>query len=140
MKTWTYLYPARRAWEVRLAMAALGFGVYCGTIAAITDTQPLWWVRQEVGGPLSIPPALILASLIHATGIWVNGHWRWSPALRVIGMAINFGVFVLLAVSAFPTSGGFTYAVLAYWLARFGLRNAVADLTTAMMEHVHARG
>jgi hypothetical protein len=61
----------------------------------ITHYPAEWWAR-----------AIMAASTLYIVGILINGNWRWSPALRVIGAAGH-----VIIMSAF---------VIGAWGATFG--------------------
>lgn len=53
---------------------------------------------------IALDVILIFASLIYIAGIKINGRWRWSPVLRVVGSALNS--LVLFFVVAGVTVAG----------------------------------
>lgn len=63
--------------------------------AWVTEYPAEWWAIL-----------IMAASTIYIVGIVINGHWRWSPAFRVLGAAAHVTV-----MSAF---------VLGAWGAPFG--------------------
>lgn len=79
--------------------------------AWVTSYPAEWWAAS-----------IMLASAAYICGILINGAWRWSPALRVIGAAwhvITLSAFVVSAMSArygdfFVLSSG-VFAVVHMW-------------------------
>lgn len=107
------VYPMRKRVEVAVALYGIGFGLYILTLLAL-GKDPLAWAGM-VGIEASIYGYLVLAAgVIHAAGTWINGSWRWSPALRVLGMtqhAMAVGVLCYEGISS-GSSAGFAYGAL----------------------------
>ena len=53
--------------------------------AWVTEFPAEWWAQ-----------AVMAASTIYLVGIFINGHWRWSPVLRVLGCVLH-----VIVMSAF---------------------------------------
>jgi hypothetical protein len=80
---------------------------------------------------------LMLAGFIYLAGILINGAWRWSPALRLIGAAWQMMTLGLFSVSAFTAQFGDLFslatAILTVlhgwfcWLNIMDLRRAVRN-------------
>jgi hypothetical protein len=52
--------------------------------------------------------SIMVASVLYLLGIYINGNWRWSPILRVVGASwhiITMGLFV--AGAAYSSDGHF---------------------------------
>ena len=81
--------------------------------------------------------SLMLASAFYLVGIVVNGGWRWSSALRLIGAAWHTITLGLFSVSAFSAQFGdlFSLATMILsvlhgwfcWLNIMDLRRAVRN-------------
>ena len=48
---------------------------------------------------------IVLPGMV-AYGCHINGDWRWSPALRLVGLILLFMAFGFLAISAAFSGGG----------------------------------
>jgi hypothetical protein len=126
-----FLYPRQRQIEVLSALYAGGFGLYCETITTAGLPSPIAWVSDSVAVQHGIAIALLLAALVHAMGIRINGAWRGSPALRVAAMASHTVVFLVLSAAAPGSSAAYSYAwVMAF--AAAGTINAARDCAIAM--------
>ncbi len=80
------------------------FGVYIGVMLVLTSEaglDPLGWIDARDGAEEIIGMAFVVAGVIHATGVRINGRWAWSPLLRVIGMTVHalLVTFILLATA-----------------------------------------
>ena len=78
-----YLYPQRKRLEILSAMFAGGYGVHIW--AAGFHGEPLLWAGLHNGQALIFGQIMSMAAFVHALGVRINGHWRWSPALRLLG-------------------------------------------------------
>lgn len=115
MKT-SYLTRTRRFTEI---LAAL-YGVYFGaSVTVLLDTgwgSPLYWVWSDPVTQKAAGLTFVLAGVVHAIGVRVNGRWRWSPLFRVVGLSIlTMLMFKIFLAGAWQepngvTSGGVTYA------------------------------
>lgn len=56
----------------------------------VTSVNAEWW---------SWP--ILIASMVYLLGIWINGNWLWSPALRLIGALFHMGTLTLFALMAY---------------------------------------
>lgn len=124
-----YLYPQRKRFEILSAIFAGGFGIHIW--AASFAGNPLAWAGFDVGGALMFGQAMSLAALVHALGVRINGHWRYSPALRLVGMAIHTCLFGWLAWHGQGQTAGYTYA----WgcgLLLYGALSALKDTKRAL--------
>jgi hypothetical protein len=126
MNTHRYLYPRRRQVELISALYALGFGLYVATAALANHSPPIAWLGYSTQAQLGIAQAMCIAAFIHALGIRINGHWRWSPVLRVIGMTTHVCVMGLLTYRGFGTSAGYTYTWITAAMA-YGVFSAMRD-------------
>lgn len=61
----------------------------------ITHYPAEWWARSIMG-----------ASTVYLLGIMVNGSWRWSPALRVVGATWHVIVLSAFVLGAWGTTYG----------------------------------
>lgn len=130
MNTHRYLYPRRRQVELISALYALGFGLYVATAAIANHAPPIAWIRYSVQVQLWVAEAMCIASLIHALGIRINGHWRWSPVLRFVGMVVHVAIMATLAVKGFGSSAGYTYSWITAAMA-YGAFSALRDSARA---------
>ena len=123
-----YLYPQRKRLEVLSAVFAAGFGIHLW-LAAQTGS-PLAWAGLHNGHALAFGQAVSLAALVHALGVRINGRWRWSPALRLIGMSCHAVLFLWLACRGAGQSAGYTYGWISALLA-YGAYSACIDTCRA---------
>lgn len=111
----TFLTKARRLTELVMSF----YGIYFGTLVVLLlDTglgDPLYWVWPDQAEQKLVGLAFLTAGIIHAIGVNLNGSWRWSPALRVVGLALHTGLMArIFWAGAWQepygvTSGGITY-------------------------------
>ena len=126
-----FLYPFRKRVEMFGALYAGGFGMFIWLSLAVNGHSPINWI--EVGGVrhIWIGEALALAAFVHALGIRINGQWRYSPALRLVGMTIHLGIFAGLALSGWGSSAFYTYAWISAALLT-GVWSSARDLYRAL--------
>jgi hypothetical protein len=128
-----YLRARQRAVELVAAFYAAGYAAFIGIIMTLTDDSPLRWTGLSETQQFEVGSLMMAAGVTHATGIYVNGSWRWSPALRVVGLSLHLVVISSIAIAAPVTSSAFyNYAAIAAMLA-IGVMNALQDVQ-------HARG
>ena len=114
------------------------------TIAALTTSEDVMSaavygadVVQFRAEAWSLP--IVLASLLHLLGTKINGHWRWSPILRIIGSGLNTlfllafywmareapdGDIIMHFNPPFTIAYGFFFAINIGDCARIGSRHA----------------
>lgn len=122
-----YLYPFRRRVEILAALYAGGFGMYVWTSSLTGHAAPIAWLGVSPSGQLMLAQIVTICALIHALGIRINGHWQYSPALRLVGMGVHAFVFVWLAVAGGGTSASYTYS----WISAamiYGAFSSARDL------------
>ena len=108
-----------------VALYSIGFGVHIW--ARAFHGQPLLWAGLDNSDALMFGQAMSLSGLVHALGVRINGHWRWSPALRLVGMAGHAAAFAFLTIHGGDSTASYTYA----WgvgMAVFGAWSAGRDL------------
>lgn len=125
-----YLYPCRKRVEIVAALYACAFGFYIWAAVLAGDVNPIGWVRQEY--ELVIAEALICSGIIHGVGVFINGRWRYSPLLRLIGMLGHATVMAGFAVKGGWSSATYTYA----WISGVLLYGAIGAAT----DFLHAMG
>jgi len=118
--------------QIEMYMAAYGVVFGAGIMVLLAfGGQPLYWLKVSQDMQTDVALLILFSGVIHALGIRVNGSWRWSPALRVIGMAAHASAMTWLALSAFVAtfgslhgvaSGVVTYGPLAwaFWCLAWG--------------------
>lgn len=119
-----YLYPHRKRMEICSAVFAAGFGVHLW--AAAIHGEPLAWAGVHNGQALMFGQAVTIASFVHALGVNINGKWRWSPVLRLIGMSAHAVMFAWLATRGIGQSAAYTYGCISLSLA-YGAKSAWVD-------------
>lgn len=123
-----FLYPQRKRFETLSAMYAAGFGIF---IWSQSFTQnPLEWADLDLVGALAFGQAMTIAALVHAAGVSINGSWRWSPVLRLIGMALHAGLFGYLAAHGSGGTAVYTYS-WGFLMMAYGAASAARDVITA---------
>lgn len=123
-----FLYPQRKRFEILSAVYAGGFGIYIWS--ASFSANPLEWSGLDHGEALVFGQLLTLAALIHSLGVRINGAWRWSPVLRLIGMAGHATLIGYLASHGAGTSAAYTYS-WGFALLAYGASSAARDTLTA---------
>lgn len=119
-----YLYPHRKRLEILSAVFAAGFGLHLWVTAL--HGEPLAWAGVHNGHALLFGQVVSIAGLIHALGVWINGRWRWSPVLRLAGMATHASLFAWLASRGVGQSAAYTYGWISLLLA-YGAKSAGVD-------------
>jgi hypothetical protein len=126
-----YLYPFRRRIEMCSAIYAGGLGLWVWVWAIHGERNALDWTGLDQSAQLLLAQAMVLASFVHALGVRINGQWRWSPALRLAGMAAHVAILGWLAwIAAAGSSATWTYGWITGALA-FGALGAARDLRSA---------
>jgi len=109
----TYMTPPRRAIEMLLAIYATGFGLHVWWHSLLSENT-LEWTGMYLPEALRFGQFLSISGLIHMAGVRINGSWRWSPVLRLIGMLGHLGgigsLWVIGEITA--KSAGYTYGFL----------------------------
>jgi len=109
------------------ASAIVGWGAAQFTYIALTNDTIMMspdsygsWVTHFQAEWWSIP--ILLASIMHVMGVKINGCWRWSPLIRLIGCLVNFALFMAFIIgSGHSTLGdpmvafGSGFAILYVW-------------------------
>lgn len=122
-------------------MLMAAFGVYIGLALVLTSEgglDPLGWIDIRNGVQEAIGMAFIIAGIIHATGVRINGRWAWSPLLRVIGMTVHASlVIMILLATADQNHAGPLFVVITefpvavvFWLLALG---SYRDLKLALL-------
>lgn len=114
--------PPRKLAELIAALYGLAMGCF-GWVAEASGGNPFYWAAW----PSHTVAGLFLASaVLHGLGVWINGAWRWSPVLRLIGMSAHASVILLLLLSSLDRWSSATpnYAFILFlfsvaWLASF---------------------
>lgn len=126
-----FLYPRQRQIEVLSALYAGGFGLYCEALTTAGYRSPVYWVSDSLAVQHGVAMALLVAALVHALGIRINGSWRGSPALRALAMASHTAIFAVMFAAASGSSATYSYAWVMVFMAA-GTINAARDCATAM--------
>lgn len=61
----------------------------------ITHYPAEWWAAL-----------IMIASTVYIVGIFINGHWRWSPVLRVIGSGAHVTIMAAFVRGALDATYG----------------------------------
>lgn len=120
-----YLYPFRKRVEILAALYAGGFGMFILICQVLGFPSPIYWL--DAVDQASLAHFMILASLIHSTGVSVNGRWRYSPALRILGLSMHTSVIGVFVVEGNFSSATYTYAWICLALL-YGVLSALRDL------------
>ena len=119
-----YLYPHRKRLEILSAVFAAGFGVNFWLTAQ--DGAPLAWAGLDNAAALLFGQAVSWAAFVHGLGVNVNGQWRWSPALRLVGMSCHALLFAWLASRGAGGTAVYTYGWISLLMA-YGAYSAGVD-------------
>ena len=122
-----YLYPYHKRLETLSALYAGGYGV---NLLHLGPSAPLAWAGAGAADTVRFALAICLAALVHGLGVWINGRWRWSPFLRLLGMTAHASLFAWLAWRGAGSTGGYTYGCVALFLA-YGAKSAGIDAVRA---------
>jgi hypothetical protein len=122
--------PPRKLAEIMSALYGLAMGIY-SYVAHINGQSAFAWVPVENAG-IALAWAFIGSSLVHGVGVKINGSWRWSPAIRFVGMAAHTAVIAVLFFSAMSrwTSAAPNYAFILF-LFLVALAGTIRDLSRA---------
>jgi hypothetical protein len=123
-----YLYPQRKRFEVLSALFAGGYGLHVWSLA--TYSNPLQWAGMTQEDALAFALTISAFAMTHAVGVRINGSWRWSPILRLIGMTGHAAMFGFLAVAGAGQTASYVYG----WglgLMIYGASSAARDCLRA---------
>ena len=123
--TQRYLYPVRKQLEMMSALFSGGYGIHVWLLAF--QTNPLRWADLSTGQSLLFGQAMSLAAFVHALGIRINGHWRYSPCLRIFGMMVHATAFLFLSWQGIGSTAGYVYG-WGFALALAGAWSAARDV------------
>ncbi len=129
-----YLYPARKRLEMISAAFAGGFGIHIW--AAAFNGEPLLWADLHNHEALLFGQAMSVAAFVHALGVRINGTWKWSPMLRLLGMVAHTLMFAFLAFKGFGQTAGYTYGWIT-GLLLMGALSALKDTKRALGWEIH---
>ena len=129
-----YLYPQRKRLEILSAMFAGGYGVHIW--AAGFHGEPIIWAGFHNGQALIFGQAMSVAAFVHALGVRINGTWKWSPMLRLLGMVAHTLMFAFLAFKGFGQTAGYTYGWITGLLG-MGALSALKDTKRALGWEIH---
>lgn len=62
---------------------------------------------------------LLIACLTYIFGIFINGNWRWSPFLRLMGSGVQFVLLSLFGVMSFNRDSIDPFTVACFALSAF---------------------
>ena len=93
---------------VQVAFLGMAVAYY---VAAKQTTEPLMPANVYGEWVVSFPAewwaiSLMFASALFLAGIRINGHWRWSPALRFAGAGWHFITLTAFCVGASGAADG----------------------------------
>lgn len=128
--------------QLVMQWCTLGLSVLFGLRAVLSEGQIMpaevygEWVTEY---PAEWWAILIFASsVIYILGIVINGHWRWSPVLRVIGAASHVTVMAAFVRGAADATFGDFFVLICLVM---GIQHAVflawniSDLARAIRGH-----
>ena len=124
-----YLYPCRKRIEIVAALYATGFGFYIWAALLAGDVNPILWVDGAT--EYHVAEALILSGMLHGIGVFINGKWKYSPLLRLVGMLGHVAVISGFAANGNWSSATYTYACISLVLF-YGALGAATDFLHAM--------
>jgi len=91
--------------------------------------SPVYWLPHDLQDALA--HFMILASFFHSLGIAINGNWRYSPALRVVGLSMHASVISVFVYSGAFSSASYTYAWI-FAALMYGVVSAFKDLYNSL--------
>ena len=106
-----------------------------GQYQFITSAISAWGVLVYMYADLTIGiwfVHILVASIIHMIGVKINGHWRWSPFVRLIGSSIN-AVFFCLFIGGYTieqfgpleVAFGSGFAIMYIWFIMLNIGDTV---------------
>lgn len=109
-------YKLARHKGVHVAFAAMalfyGFAFFTLAVVGINLMFPQQFGELAVSGEVEAWAGMQLCgSLFMAFGLLINGRWRWSPALRLVGSVIVAALTSVLAYSASTATEGAAFMV-----------------------------
>lgn len=114
-----------------------GFAFFGAAIAGWNAMIPDQFGELAVSGEVEAWAGLQLCSaMLLALGLLINGRWRWSPLLRMIGAGFITLICGLLAYSASTASEGVAFFVYCSGFCAHGALVTwwnLVDLRSAMM-------
>lgn len=128
--TRTYLFPQRRRFEILSAMFAAGFGLHIWALSY--RSNPLVWAGLSVDEALTFGCVMATFGMIHSIGVHINGRWRWSPVLRLIGLLGHTFAFAFLASRGAGQTAVYTYT-WGFVLMLYGAWSAAVDVRAALI-------
>ena len=109
-----YKLARHKGVHVAFAAMALFYGFAFFTLAAVGINLmfPQQFGELAVSGEVEAWAGMQLCgSLFMAFGLLINGRWRWSPALRLVGSVIVAALTSVLAYSASTATEGAAFMV-----------------------------
>lgn len=114
-----------------------GFGFFGAAMAGWDAMMPQQFGELAVSAEVEAWAGMqFCASVMLALGLLVNGRWRWSPALRMVGAGVIAALCAVLSLSAFTAPEGTAFFIFCTGFAVFGGVVAwwnLVDLRSAMM-------
>lgn len=122
------MIPLRKNAETIMALFVSGYGAYAAVLLQL-GFDPLRWA----GADTLMAWSFILAGLVHAIGIRLNGAKNWSPFLRLVGLVFGMGLFLRLATTGvgLNSTAGYVYTWVIVGFG-FALRTTVHDCRMAV--------
>ena len=127
--TYKYLYPFRKRVEILAAFYAGGFGIYILLMGALSYQSPIYWLPQEYQETLA--HFMIIASCLHSTGVAVNGNWKFSPVLRILGLSMHASVMATFVLAGNFSSASYTYMWI-FAALLYGVVSGMKDLFASL--------
>lgn len=103
-----------KQWQVVLATQALATSIIMFALGSLgwTAMDPAQYGGMAVSFEIEDMAGLqMCGAAMLACGLLINGRWRWSPALRLLGAAIVTPICVMLAFSAAMAPDGWPITV-----------------------------
>lgn len=126
-----FVTPFGKVAEVIGALYAGGFGLWLWHGAIAPGFDPILWAGVDPDVQIGYAIAFVMAAFVHSEGLQINGKYAdrpylsaLSPALRLAGMMVHFGLFLALTMHAGLADGGYAYAwatlIMAFGCVRAG--------------------
>lgn len=139
MNSTAFKLSQHKSAQVAFSALALfyGFAFFGAAIAGWNAMPPQQFGELAVSGEVEAWAGLQLsASVILALGLLINGRWRWSAGLRMLGAGAITLICGILSYSAFTAPEGVAFTIYCAGFAVLGLTVTwwnLVDLRSAML-------
>lgn len=115
-----YLSISQKRKEAGFSIFAAAWSSLC-LVGYSLDYVPLAWTNFGPEWNQTFLKCVLALSIVHACGTLLNGHWRWSPLIRLfgsVGMAAAFILMTYMTPWQRFSSGTLPYGLAAYYFSK----------------------